>query len=221
MSRQVAKPPRETGREGEKEILPQAPCLLLSLFNVSSLGGLAPWRLPPPPLLLLVAACGYHSVYSAGPQGKLHVALLQSLAPDAVAADEVVSGAREELARAGALAAGDGYPRLEIEVLRADEASEGILATARGPVARGTDVSIVARAWVLPSPGEGAEHVTDTGDVRTEESITVDSIAATGLDDPRAAVFHRTDARRAAARRLGRKLAARVLGQPASSEDVQ
>jgi hypothetical protein len=172
----------------------------------------APWG------LLLVAACGYHSVYSAGPQGKLHVTLVQSLAPDAVAADEVVTGAREELARAGALEGGDGYPRMEIEVLRADEASEGIAAGATGPVARGTGVAVVARAWV--APGEGSAHVSETGDMRAEESITVDQTPA-GAADPRASVFHRADARRAAARRLGRKLAARVLGQPSASEDTQ
>jgi hypothetical protein len=167
---------------------------------------------------LLLVACGYHSVYSAGPQGRLHVTLVRSLAPDAVAADEVVIGAREELARAGALEGGEGYPRMEIEVLRADEASEGIAAGASGPVARGTGVAVLARAWV--SPGGGAEHVSDTGDMRAEETITVDQTGL-GADDPRASVFHRADARRAAARRLGRKLAARVLGQPSASEDTQ
>jgi hypothetical protein len=167
-----------------------------------------------------ILSCGYHSVYAAGPQGKLHVVLVQSLAPDAVAADEVVSGAREELARAGALEGGDGYPRMEIEVLRADESSEGIQAGASGPVARGTGVAVVARAWVVPAPGEAAAHASETGDMRAEESITVDQTAL-GADDPRAAVFHRADARRAAARRLGRKLAARVLGQPSASEDTQ
>jgi hypothetical protein len=167
---------------------------------------------------LLLVACGYHSVYAAGPPAKLHVTLVQSLAPDAVAADEVVSGAREELARAGALEGGDGYPRMEIEVLRADEASEGITAGANGPVARGTGVAVVARAWV--EPAEGAAHASETGDMRAEESIAVDTTVL-GADDPRAAVFHTADARRAAARRLGRKLAARVLGQPSASEDTQ
>jgi hypothetical protein len=157
-------------------------------------------------------------VYATSP-AKLHVVLVTSLAPDAVAADEVVSGAREELARAGALEGGDGYPRMEIEVLRADEASEGIAAGASGPVARGTGVAVVGRAWVAPGPGEGAAHVSDTGDMRAEESITVDQTL--GADDPRASLFHRADARRAAARRLGRKLAARVLGQPSASEDTQ
>src|ERR1700685_2659326 len=73
-----------------------------------------------------ILSCGYQSVYAAGSPGRLHVKVVRSLVADAVAADEVASGVREELARAGALEAGEGYPRVEIEVLRADETSEGI-----------------------------------------------------------------------------------------------
>jgi len=169
-----------------------------------------------PVLLLALAACGYQPVYAAQPV-QLHVVLVRSLVPDAVAADEVASGVREELARAGALEGGQGYPRVEIEVLRADEGSEGIAAGASGPVARGTAVGIVARAWVAPT--EGAPHASETGDMRAEESIAVDQTLL-GASDPRASVLHDADARRAAARRLGHKLAARVLGQPAASEDT-
>ena len=95
-------------------------------------------------LAALVAACGYQPVYSGQP-GRLHVKVVRSAVPDAVACDEVASGVREELAAAGALAAGDEYPRVEIEVLRADETSEGVAAAAAGPVARATDVAVVAR----------------------------------------------------------------------------
>jgi hypothetical protein len=165
---------------------------------------------------LVACGCGYHALYTAGPQGKLHVKLVRSLVADAVAADEVASGVREELARAGALEAGEGYPRVEVELLRADETSEGIAASASGPVARGMGVGIVARAWV--SSAEGAPPQSDTGDVRAEESVTVDRGPAGG--DPRASTFHHADASRAAARRLGRKLGARVLGLPAASEDT-
>jgi hypothetical protein len=163
-----------------------------------------------------LAGCGYHAVYAAGPPGKLRVVVVSSLQPDAVAADEVASGVREELARAGALAGGDAYPRVEIEVLRADESSEGIAAQADAPVARGTGVAMVARAWVATSAD--AAPVSDTGDMRAEETIAVD--IAAGQPDPRASVFHHADALRAAARRLGRKLGARLLGQPAASEDT-
>jgi hypothetical protein len=169
-------------------------------------------------LFLMVVGCGYHSVYAAGPPGKLHVKVVRSLLPDAVAADEVASGLREELARAGALEAGEGYPRVELEVLRGDETSEGVAAGASGPVARGVGVAVVARAWVVASAN--AEPEADTGDMRAEESIAVDETGGVGGPDPRASGFHHADASRAAARRLGRKLGARLLGQPSASEDT-
>jgi hypothetical protein len=147
---------------------------------------------------------------------RLHVKLVRTFVPDAVASDEVAAGVREELAREGALEAGDGWPRAEIEVLRADEASDAIAAGAAGPVARGIDVGMVARAWIAPAPGASPEH--DTGDTRARELISVDETA--GALDPRASGFHQADALRAAARRLGQKLARRLMGHPASSEDA-
>jgi hypothetical protein len=155
-------------------------------------------------LASLVAACGYQAQYAAGPQGKLRVAVVRSLVPDAVAADEVAAGVREELVRAGALEAGEGYPRVEIEVLRADEASEGIVAGPSGPLSRATDIGIVARAWIAPAAGS---RVLDTGDLRDDETIAVDPTAI-------GSEFHSTDALRAAARRLGHKLGAKLLGLP-------
>jgi hypothetical protein len=137
------------------------------------------------------------------------------------------------------LEAGDGWPRVEVEVLRADEASEGIAAGASGPVARGLDVALVARAWIAASPG--AEPESDTGDMRAEETIAVDTGNATGAPvssspgapvgpapgggvlpgapAPTASTFHYADALRAAARRLGHELTRRVLGLPAVTED--
>lgn len=161
-------------------------------------------------LLVTLAACGYQAVYAAGPQGRLHVVVVRSLVTDAVAADEVASGVREELAKAGALEAGEGYPRVEIEVLRADEASEGIAAGASGPVARGTGVAMVGRAWIAASVGA---QQSDTGDVRAEVGIATDTTA-------RASAFHHADALRAAGRRLGHALGARLLGQPVASEEA-
>jgi hypothetical protein len=163
---------------------------------------------------LLASACGYQPVY--GPSREpLHVKLVRSMVADPVAVDEVASGVREELARAGALAPGEAYPRVEIEVLRADEASEGVQASGSGPVWRATDVAIVARAWVASA--EGAEPRAATGDMRAEETLAVDEGAAG--PDPRASAFHHADALRAAARRLGHALGARVLGLPATSEE--
>ncbi len=102
-------------------------------------------------------------------------------------------------------------------MLRGDEASEGIAAGANGPLARGTGVAVVARAWVAAAAD--APPQADTGDMRAEESIAVD-VTGGGGPDPRASGFHHADASRAAARRLGHKLGARLLGQPSASEDT-
>jgi hypothetical protein len=170
---------------------------------------------------------------------------VRSLVADAVASDEVVSGVREELAREGALEAGEGYPRVEIEVLRADESSAGIAAspvspatnqgpvspaTNQGPVnpatnlgpasdtvplARATEVGLVARAWLVNAPGAATEN--DTGDLRAVDLVALD--APTGALNARADAFHHVDALRAAARRLGHRLGARVLGQPTATDE--
>jgi hypothetical protein len=161
--------------------------------------------------------CGYRPVYGGDAPPRLHVKLVRTLIPDAVASDEVTAGLRETLARAGALEGGDGYPRVEVEVLRADEASEGIAAGSHGPVARATDVGITARAWIVRAAGATPES--DTGDLRAEETLAVDENA--GAPDPRASEFHQADALRAAARRLGRRLAHKVTGEPAATDDSE
>jgi hypothetical protein len=177
-----------------------------------------------PSVLLLLASCGYHAVYGGSVPARLHVVLVRTLVPDAVASDEVVAGLREELARAGALDSGSGFPRVEVEVLKADETSQGIAAGPSGPVARATDVGIAARAWIVRAAGAPPES--DTGDLRATETIAVDEIGgpagpggAGGTPDPRASAFHEADALRAAARRLGRRLAYKVTGEGAPSDD--
>ncbi|HZU81645.1 MAG TPA: hypothetical protein VE987_01955 [Polyangiaceae bacterium] len=169
------------------------------------------------PLALLLAGCGYRAVYGGEPSEKLCVHLARTLVADAVASDEVASGAREALARDGALDGGDCWPRVEIEVLRADEASEGVVARSGAPAARATRVSVLGRAWIARAAGSVPEH--DTGDLRASEVIAVD--LAGGMPDPRAGELHYTDALRAAARRLGGKLARKVTGQPAASDDPE
>jgi hypothetical protein len=175
------------------------------------------------------SSCGYGAVYGGRGSERLHVKLVRTLVPDVIASDEVAAGARDELALGGALEAGDGFPRLEIEVLREDEASEGIAYGASAssgsggggtpaPVARATDVGLVARAWVVSAPGSAPED--DTGDMRTEEVLAVDGTpGALSEKAVTADMFHFADGLRAAARRLGHKLASRVLGEPAASED--
>jgi hypothetical protein len=151
----------------------------------------------------------------------VHVALVQALVADPVANDEVLAGVREEVARFGALEPGDGYPRIEVEVLRAEHSSEGIVVSASRPVARGNDIAVVGRAWFVRTAG--GERESDSGDMRAEDVIAVDESRGTGPlpgADPLASGFHSADALRAAARRLGRRLALRVIGLPASSEDV-
>jgi hypothetical protein len=168
-------------------------------------------------------ACGYHPLYGGEGSTKLHVVLVRSLVADAVATDEVVSGVRETLAKEGALAAGDGYPRIEVEVLRADEASEGIAAPSvamgsaagGGARARATEVGLVARAYVVFGPGGAEER--DTGDVRTMDLVGSD--VSLGVPDPRADAMHHGDALRLVAHRLGERLALGVLGNPIASDE--
>jgi hypothetical protein len=167
-----------------------------------------------PAIAFAAAACGYRSVHAVPGGERFAVVLSSSSIPDAVASDEVVAGVREELARSGALATGSSYPRCEVEVLRADEGSEGIAAVPNAdgallPESRATRVGVVARAWIVRGPGAGPER--DTGDVR---AIEVVGVAA----EARTATFRQADALRAAGRRAGRRIASRLLGLPAASD---
>lgn len=163
---------------------------------------------------ILVTGCGYRPVHGAGRAERFPVVLAASSIPDAVASDEVVAGARDELARYGALAKGESFPRYEIEVLRVDESSEGIAATPNGdgtllPTARATRVGVVARAWLVRSKDGPRER--DTADMRASNVVAT-------ADDAKAATFRQVDAVRAAGRRVGKSLASRLLGLPSSSD---
>jgi hypothetical protein len=161
--------------------------------------------------------CGYSPVRTSAGGERLHVKLVRSLVADAVAADEVAQGLREELARYGALESGEGYPRVEVEVLRADESSRGTVAGVSGaiaPSARATAISLVGRGWVVDRAG--AEPARDSGDLRAEESVGVDEGEVS--PDPRVGMFHAADALRSAARRLGARIGRRVMGMPSASE---
>jgi hypothetical protein len=182
-------------------------------------------RALPVALLLVCVACGYRAVYAGGAGERLHVVQVRAPVAGAAAADEVTSGVREELAREGALAAGDGFPRVEVEVTRLDEVSDAIAAAAgpapggRVPLARATDVGVVARAWLVRGPG--GERLRDTGDVRVLAAVGAtragDGIASA---DPSAIdSLRHEDALRAAGRRVGTRLARRILGEPAPSMD--
>jgi len=165
---------------------------------------------------LACGGCGYHAQYAEGAAARFHVALVRSRVADAIAGDEVVSGVRDALARDGALAAGQGWPRVEIEVLRADEVSEGVAAGADGaPHARATEVGVVARAWVVRA--EGGDREDDTGDVRAFDAVTSEAPSQSTL--PGETLRH-DDALRAVARRVGRRLGMRVLGHPVSRDEA-
>src|SRR5262249_32025364 len=116
----------------------------------------------------------------------------------------------------GALASGTGFPRIEVEVLRVDERSEGIADIASVPRARATDVGFVARAWIRR--GSDAPIERDTGDVHAMDVVGVDSQGRAGLDARKDALGHE-GALRAIARRVGRKLASRILGRPVPNDE--
>jgi hypothetical protein len=164
--------------------------------------------------LTALLACGYHPVHGGPPAERFSVVLASTNVPDVAASDEVVAGVRDEFARLGVLHDGGSYPRCEIEVLRVDESSEGIRAAKNDdkvllPVARATRVGVVARAWIIRSKDGPRER--DTADMRASGTASVAS-------DARTATFQQVDAVRAAGRRVGRALAARVLGLPVSSD---
>ncbi|HEY6557394.1 MAG TPA: hypothetical protein VI072_08975 [Polyangiaceae bacterium] len=118
-------------------------------------------------------------------------------------------GARAELGKAGALRSGTGYPQVVIEVLRVDEQALGISALPAGsrtaPLARGTTIGVLGRARLLEAPG--AAPARDSGDLRRVEHFeaSTNRLHEAGI---------RQQAVRAAARRLGRSLIRRILGEP-------
>jgi hypothetical protein len=185
---------------------------------------------------IALGGCGYRPLYgsasSPGAQGqgeeRFSVTGISPLVADASVVAEVEAGVRAGLARAALLRGGGGYPRIVVEVLRFDTQSEGIAAVPGGvrtdeiggvpvgapapllPLARGTRVGIVARAWLERTPGAPKER--ETGDLRAVDVMQVES-------DARLETLRMDDASRAAARRLGERLARRVLGEPDAPDD--
>lgn len=179
--------------------------------------------------VVFASACGYRPLY-AGAQGdeRLAVTGITPLVADASVVAEVEAGVRAGLARAALLRGGGGYPRVVVEVLRIDTQSEGIAAVPGGvrppdvggvsiggvgplqPLARGTRVGVVARAWLERSEGGPKER--QTGDLRTVDVMQLEG-------DARLEALRLDDTSRAAARRLGEKLARRVLGEPEAPDD--
>lgn len=169
-------------------------------------------------------------------------------APSAAAAAAAESGARSELARAGVLASGAeasaGCSTIEIELLRIEEEAAGIALytgtdaatdtatdaatdTATGtPLARGLRVTVTGRArlWPAGSLGTASPRGTtapppkraplrDTGDVRAT------LVLSRGQGDAAATSASRDDAARLAGKRLGERLARRILGLPDPADE--
>jgi len=175
-------------------------------------------RAPSLLVLLALGSCGYRPLYGGAAVEPLGVVGTSPLVADPAVVAEVEAGVRAGLARAGGLKAGSEYPRAVVEVLRIDAASEGIAVAdglgatpgTPGPLARGTRIGVLARAWVERVPN--GPHERDTGDVRTVETMAVEG-------DARLEALRLDDASRAAARRLGERLARRLMGEPDAPDD--
>lgn len=121
-------------------------------------------------------------------------------------ADEAALGARGELAKWGALAGSDAKDRLRVEVVRLDEASEGIgtIDSPEGalPRGRGVRLRVTARGTV---EGPGGRY--ETRDVEATEVVAAP-------EDPLAWDALRAGAVRTLARTAGALVAREVLGIP-------
>jgi hypothetical protein len=115
-----------------------------------------------------------------------------------------VGGVRSELGAAEAL--GGAFPQVVVEVLRVDERSIGIRSMSNGfPLARGSEIVVVARAVVREAPGKAPTF--DTGDMSRSAQFAAGT-------SPTADAAARSRAVRDAARRVGKALARAVLGLP-------
>lgn len=165
-------------------------------------------------LALGVSACGYRAEMEA-PAERLGVELRASEIAYGRASREVVVGVRRGLARYGALRSGSATPRVVVEVLRVDEQSDAV-GRAPGqrdlPEARSVQIAVVARAWIEREAGDPPSA--DTGDM---QSVAIVGAPVDGELGGR--VLRREDAIRTVARRLGERLAMRLLGHPVNVED--
>jgi hypothetical protein len=148
-------------------------------------------------LAFAIPGCGYHLANGSGEAFTPELGDVS--APHATIAAALLDGARAELGRHGALAP-DGAV-LRVELLRVDERAEGIVSgSAATPVARAVRVTIVGRARL-------AAAARSTGDVEASEIVA----AAPGAESGQIAA---DAAAAAAARRLGARLARKILGYP-------
>ena len=158
-----------------------------------------------------LVGCGYRSPYDAASVARLSVAPAPMKTPHFEALQAALSGVRAGLSQAGALESGTSFPRVVVEVLRVDEVAAGIQAAdGELPLARGSAVGVVARAWIVRGPGGEPDNA--TGDVRRVEYVGQGSEPMTGE-------YAYTSAVRSAARRVGEALARRILGAAEPGND--
>lgn len=159
----------------------------------------------------LVGGCGYEPVYSTErPEVRLSVQAAPFGTPNLEAVAATVSGVRRTLSSAGVLRPGEGYPRVMVEVVRADERAAGIVAEeasdgATRPTARAASLGVVGRAWV--EEAERGPRSRDTGDVRRTATYAIGPTTLT--EQPQYEV-----ALRSAGHALGQALGRRILGEP-------
>ncbi len=145
-----------------------------------------------------LSGCGYHLANRSNEAFAVELGDVST--PHATIAAALLDGARAELGRHGALAPSGEV--LRVDLLRVDERAEGIVSGASGatPVARAVRVTIVGRARL-------AVTSRDTGDVEASEIVAAAPDAESGQIAADAVAS-------AAARRLGARLARKILGYP-------
>lgn len=156
--------------------------------------------------------CGYRplSQDARAPAAPFAVTGALPGAPYSDAAAAVEAGARSEFARAGVLAtpgqASAGSSVIAIELLRVEEEGAGIAIdpASDAPLARGLRVTVTGRARLWAAGG----LLRETGDVRSS------LVVSRGQGDAAVASAAIKDAARLAGRRLGERLARRILGLP-------
>lgn len=160
---------------------------------------------------MLLAGCGYQSIYAAPTSAKLSVHVGEVMVAEPLAAQAAANGARSELAGAGLLASGAQYPRLVVDVLRVDELSRGIHVQDGQPRAGGMSIALTVRGRIFNA--ENQEPRLDTGDLRRSVQVSGDS-------DPRADSSSYDAALRSAAELAGRAVARAALGIPEPNEEA-
>jgi hypothetical protein len=154
------------------------------------------------------AACGYRAAYGRAERSGYEVVAGHYATSSFEAVQAAVAGVRSELGAAEAL--GTGFPRVVVEVLRVDERSIGVRSMSNEvPLARGSEIVVVARAQVFESASAAASI--DTGDISRAAQY-----ASGGT--PSADATARARAVRDAARAVGKALGRALLGLPVPAE---